>query len=210
MAYSSVSISGYNASPPSDDGSQVESNRVDWSKIKEKLTDPLKTAIESINTQNATEFSSIASNYLGNSDIVHFQAYNASQNLTDNTWTKLQVGTVDYESAHDDYDETTNYRFTPTEAGDYLCWAQCKVDPSGNAAGDQFSLRFYKNGSGILYSSQFYNGASDFPVITLNKTALVSFNGTSDYLELYGYHTNTGTSEEFDNQIFGAIRMTTA
>jgi hypothetical protein len=48
--YTSVSISNYNANPPADDGSEVPANRVDWSKHKEKLGDPLKTAVESINT----------------------------------------------------------------------------------------------------------------------------------------------------------------
>ena len=48
--YTSVSISGYNATPPSDDGTVSEANKVKWSTEKTKLTDPLKTAIESINT----------------------------------------------------------------------------------------------------------------------------------------------------------------
>ena len=53
--YTSVSVaSSYNASPPSDDASQVDSNQVEWSKHKTKLSDPLKTAIEAINSNNAT------------------------------------------------------------------------------------------------------------------------------------------------------------
>lgn len=54
--YSSVSVSGYNSNPPADDGSQVEANRVKWSTIKTKLPDPLKTAIESINTALVAAF----------------------------------------------------------------------------------------------------------------------------------------------------------
>lgn len=49
-----VSISGYNATPPADDGSQVSSNQITWSKHKLKLGDPLKTAIESINSALVT------------------------------------------------------------------------------------------------------------------------------------------------------------
>src|SRR3990167_5139214 len=48
--YASVSISGYNASPPADDGTLVAANLVKYSHPKEKLADPLKTALESINT----------------------------------------------------------------------------------------------------------------------------------------------------------------
>lgn len=54
--YSSVTVSGYNSNPPADDGSQVEANRVKWSTIKTKLPDPLKTAIESINTALVAAF----------------------------------------------------------------------------------------------------------------------------------------------------------
>lgn len=57
--YTSVSISGYNANPPPDDGTQTEANRVKYSTIKTKLDDPLKTAIESINTNIGTAFAKI-------------------------------------------------------------------------------------------------------------------------------------------------------
>lgn len=48
--YSSQAISGYNASPPSDDGTQAASNLVSWATEKTKLADPIKTLAESINT----------------------------------------------------------------------------------------------------------------------------------------------------------------
>lgn len=39
--YAAVSVSGYNSSPPPDDGSVSAANRVDWSKVKTKIGDPL-------------------------------------------------------------------------------------------------------------------------------------------------------------------------
>jgi len=48
--YSSVSVSGYNASPPADDGSAVSANQVKWQTHLEKIGGPLKTALEAINT----------------------------------------------------------------------------------------------------------------------------------------------------------------
>lgn len=50
MSYSPVTVSGYNSSPPSDDGATDSSNRVTWAGIKTKLGDPIKTAVESINS----------------------------------------------------------------------------------------------------------------------------------------------------------------
>lgn len=54
MGYTSVTVLNYNASPPSDDGSTESTNQITWAGIKTKLADPLKTAIESINTEADT------------------------------------------------------------------------------------------------------------------------------------------------------------
>lgn len=54
--YSSVSVSGYNSSPPADDGSTAASNQVTWAKIKTKLSDALNTAIAAINSGLTTAF----------------------------------------------------------------------------------------------------------------------------------------------------------
>jgi hypothetical protein len=54
--YSTTAITGYNSPPPADDGSSTEANKVKWSTIKTKLPDPLKTAIESINTKLVDAF----------------------------------------------------------------------------------------------------------------------------------------------------------
>ena len=52
--YSTTAVTGYDASPPSDDGSTGAANQVFWSTIKTKLPDPLKTALESIDTKLVT------------------------------------------------------------------------------------------------------------------------------------------------------------
>ena len=52
--YPSVAISGYNASPPPDDGSQTSANEITWAKHKTKLVDPVKTLAEAINTNMVT------------------------------------------------------------------------------------------------------------------------------------------------------------
>lgn len=57
--YSSVSISGYNANPPSDDAAQVSSNRVQWQKHLDKIGDPLRTALTSVDSNVAAAFSSL-------------------------------------------------------------------------------------------------------------------------------------------------------
>ena len=58
-SYTNVTITGYNTSPPPDDGSQTSANRVTWSTIKTKLPDPLKTAIEAIDTNVDAAFTAL-------------------------------------------------------------------------------------------------------------------------------------------------------
>lgn len=60
--YSSVAISGYNSSPPPDDGSNTAANEIKWATHKNKIGDPLKTAIESINANVSSAFGKIAFN----------------------------------------------------------------------------------------------------------------------------------------------------
>lgn len=53
--YQSQSATGYNSSPPPDDGSTVASNKITWgTTIKAKLADPIKTLADAINTQLRT------------------------------------------------------------------------------------------------------------------------------------------------------------
>lgn len=54
--YSSQSITGYNDTPPPDDGTKVASNVVKWSTHKTKLGDPLKALAEAINTALVDHF----------------------------------------------------------------------------------------------------------------------------------------------------------
>lgn len=48
--YAGVTVTGYNASPPADDGTQVDSNKLEWQKHLDKIGAPLKTAVEAIDT----------------------------------------------------------------------------------------------------------------------------------------------------------------
>ena len=56
-SYSPPSLTGFNASPPSDDGSEVDSNQLTWAKHLSKLANPLKTFAQAINTAVSNRFS---------------------------------------------------------------------------------------------------------------------------------------------------------
>jgi len=57
--YTSQAISGYNSSPPPDDGSQTAANKVTWAFHKTKHSDPLKTLAEAINSQALSAFGAL-------------------------------------------------------------------------------------------------------------------------------------------------------
>ena len=46
--FTEPSISGYNDTPPSDDGANTSANEITWAKHKTKLTDPLKNYVDSV------------------------------------------------------------------------------------------------------------------------------------------------------------------
>lgn len=54
--YTSQSATGYNASPPPDDGTTVAANKATWAMILTKLTDVLKNYVDSINSALVTAF----------------------------------------------------------------------------------------------------------------------------------------------------------
>lgn len=56
MAFDPVSVTGYNANPPEDDGTEVPTNEVTWAGIKTKLNDPVKTAFDALVTELTTTF----------------------------------------------------------------------------------------------------------------------------------------------------------
>ena len=54
--YTSQSISGFNSSPPPDDGSQSSANQVEWQKHIDKIGNPLKTLAEAIDAAVLSAF----------------------------------------------------------------------------------------------------------------------------------------------------------
>ena len=110
-----------------------------------------------------------------------FRAYigTSQTGITTGTWTKAAFNTETFDT-NSNYD-TTNYRFQPTVAGYYLLgWT---LDMGGVAFNIALTQIFkngvgYSRGSGVSVSQAEFYGTG---------TAIVYLNGTSDYVELYGY-----------------------
>lgn len=115
-----------------------------------------------------------------------FSAYRSSSNqsVTTSTWTKVQCQTEEFDTASA-YDNATNYRFTPQVAGYYQVNAQlCPVGvpvTRGIAA-------IYKNGSSHKIGSDYLVDSTTTGRSVVST--LVYMNGTTDYLEMFGYVTS--------------------
>ena len=140
---------------------------------------------------------------------------NGNQSVSHNTYTKVQCGDeiLDTDNC---YDATTNYRFTPTVAGKYFCYFNVRgfaggSDPDGVRI---LSLQPYKNGSGIRIYSGFDSDPNEMRHMFTYASAVIEFNGSSDYLEFFAmvYAENlssTGVVFNGDQSYFGAYRIGT-
>ena len=117
-----------------------------------------------------------------------FSAYQSTlQSFANGIPTKIQFQTKEFDT-NTNYDNATNYRFTPTVAGYYqvnggIVWA--------GATSAYGQIVIYKNGS--LYKSGLI-GAGNIAGNSGNISALVFLNGSTDYVELYG-NQGSGSSQ---------------
>ena len=113
-----------------------------------------------------------------------FSAYDtASQSLTANTATKITY-TIE------NWDEGSCYassRFTPTTAGYYQVTATFDIQPTSSA---NIWLKLYKNGSAWASLDERYAVSGELVPLGTNTVYL---NGTTDYVEIYGFSSQTAT-----------------
>jgi hypothetical protein len=124
-----------------------------------------------------------------------FSAYqNATQNVTTGTWTKVQLNTEDFDTANC-FDSTTNYRFTPNVAGYYQINAEVRVNGTSITLG---AGAIYKNGTPVS-STIIYYGTSVSAANQFCMSKLIYFNGSTDYVELYGIVSATSPSFDYNS-----------
>ncbi len=123
-----------------------------------------------------------------------FSAYqNATQNVTSNTWTKVQLNVEDFDTANC-FDNATNYRFTPNVAGYYQINAEVRVNGTSITLG---AGAIYKNGTPVS-SEIIYYGTSVSAANHYCLSKLIYFNGSTDYVELYGIVMATSPSFDYN------------
>lgn len=120
-----------------------------------------------------------------------FSAYLSSgQSINDATVTLMQFDTESYDPLGD-YDNTTNYRYTPSIEGYYLVLTA--VGLTSFADQDYMAVNIRKNGSNISTNYNTLSWASTTALFTQTHR-IVYCNGTTDYLDVTCFH-NSGASK---------------
>ena len=111
-----------------------------------------------------------------------FSAYagSAQTGLSSNTYVKVSLNTENFDT-NNNFDSTTNYRFTPTVAGYY------QFNGALRATGTSITLitcSLYKNGSEYVRGNQISGTLSGGNIAVVSS--VIYCNGSTDYIELYG------------------------
>ena len=113
----------------------------------------------------------------------------SAQTVTTGITTKVAFNTEQFDNG-DCFDSTTNRRFQPNVAGHYQVSWLLTFNSTGALAASTYTPQLYKNGA--LYANSNYANCAP-TIATLGGSALVYMNGSTDYLEVFGTVSGTGT-----------------
>jgi hypothetical protein len=133
-----------------------------------------------------------------------FATMSGSTGGSDNTHVKMAFNTEVLDT-NNNYDPSSNYRFTPTVAGKYVFNVTLSIEKTGAASGMSYAhTQLYKNGS-VVFKTYTDMSANYGYAIHGSVTAVLDMNGSSDYVEAYGY-ANTSDSTNW-NALGGSYGM---
>ena len=142
-----------------------------------------------------------------------FEAHlSSSQALTDITTTKVQFDNEIFDTDNC-YDNSTNYRFTPTVSGKYFVYSDVNADPLATAGLAGAAIYIYKNGVAIRDHETNFNN-NYVRRFNVSIGCVIDMNGSSDYLEIFVNVNDTSGNPQLNataplNNFFGAYRIGT-
>ena len=174
----------------------------------------IKLQAEGLNLADTFAFTGTVSG-AGETKKHYFEAYTSGLQKTNHkTTTKLTFGSEE----HDTNNNFASDRFTPTVAGKYFCYARATTDPASYNNERDSDLKFYFNGSAVnsrFFSNTMVGGtatADGATASTHHTMGIITFNGSSDYLEVYGrvfVHSGTDANAQFGKKVFGGFLLST-
>jgi hypothetical protein len=114
----------------------------------------------------------------------------SAQSVSANTFTKMQTATEDWDT-DSKFDNSSNYRFTPTVAGYYMFSMSMRSNSTTTNG-----IALYKNGS--VFKRKFVEGTKyvAFSVMVVSDA--------DDYFEVFGYTSGTEFDANADDNYFQA------
>ena len=180
--------------------SKLETNTIDT------VSGTTNLVIGSTNSSTVTFESGAATGHM----YPAFEAFiSANQDISNAVFSKVQANTEVYDT-DSMYDNSTNYRFTPTISGKYYVYVNIRVTSSAVPdLLDSFAL-IYKNGSNYK-SAQHDPKNLQSAAQNIFTSAVVDMNGSSDFVEAYAYiQVSSGTprlAPGTKSTSFGAYRI---
>ena len=133
-----------------------------------------------------------------------------NQNLSDNTLTKIEFPSEDYDTSST-FDSSTNHRFTPGVAGKYHLYFLVKMETGANNNNIEFiEGHIYKNGSTISKFMNDFRDDKDGRAMTVMGSSVVE-SDADDYFEIYtliNHDAGQGLAAGGSNEtFFGGYRL---
>jgi hypothetical protein len=123
----------------------------------------------------------------GGTNTPAFQAYRSgNQTISNSAYTKMNYNAEIFDT-DGCYDNSTNYRFTPTTAGKYFLYAQVQSQDTTDINDNFISIR--KNGTDIAF-----NNTPHLHYHTKAVSGIATANGSSDYFEVFVFNNTGGAS----------------
>ena len=144
-----------------------------------------KIQSESINLADNFAFTGTVTGAGGNNTPSFYATLSSDQTINDATATKVQLNNEILDTDNN-FDNSSNYRFTPTTAGKYLIFGAVMLNAQINTNMDVFEFYLQKNSTPIAQTTNtFLNNPIRETQGTLS--CVVDMNGSSDYIEMYAY-----------------------
>ena len=161
-----------------------------------KLKNPAGGSLNFASADGASDltvtFPAVTGTAMVSGNMPAFSAYISGYqgSVAQSTWTKISLSAENFDTNNNF--NTSTYRFTPTVAGYYQFNGYASFGTIGATNPNNGIVAIYKNG-GSVTSSQYSSGTN--AGFNLSTSILVYMNGSSDYVELYGYMTGSGANQ---------------
>ena len=124
-------------------------------------------------------------------------ATSTARSMSAGVWTKLPLNTEEFDT-NNNFDSATNYRFTPTVAGYYQINAAYSNQYTAGA--NNSFIAIYKNGTNYKQGNLITTATGVGGLVVVNS--LVYMNGSTDFVEIYGFSSNATNSNSGQNTTY--------